>query len=282
MKKLLFGTAGIPLSTKERNTGEGIRQVRKLGLGCMELEFVRGVNIKAENTGEIRNIAKENSVVLSAHSPYWINLNSEDKKKFHASISYVVSAAKIASLCGGWSVCFHAGYYMNQEPNNVYNKIREGVIKIIKEVKEFDGNIWIRPELTGKPSQFGDLQELIKLSQEVEQVMPCIDFAHSFARYGGKRNNTREEFIEMLTKVEKGLGKEALKNMHIHTSGIEYSEKGEKNHLILEESKLDYRELIKVWKDFNISGAVISESPNIEDDSALMMNIYDGLKNGKI
>lgn len=276
MNRLLFGTAGIPISTKKRNTGEGIKQVRKLDLGCMELEFVRGVNIKEENTGEIRKIAKENRVVLSAHSPYWINLNSEDKKKFHASISYVVNAAKIASLCGGWSVCFHAGYYMNQDLKKVYDKIKEGVIKIIKEVKEFDGNIWIRPELTGKPSQFGDLMELIKLSQEVEQVMPCIDFAHSFARYGGKRNNTREEFIEMLAKIEKGLGKEALKNMHIHISGIEYSEKGEKNHLILKESKLNYKELIKVWKDFNIKGIVISESPNIEDDSILMKKIYEG------
>ena len=43
--RLLFGTAGIPLSTPDRNTLNGISHVKKLGLGCMELEFVRSINI---------------------------------------------------------------------------------------------------------------------------------------------------------------------------------------------------------------------------------------------
>jgi len=41
MDKLRFGTAGIPLSTEEPNTLNGVRRVRELGLDSMELEFVR-------------------------------------------------------------------------------------------------------------------------------------------------------------------------------------------------------------------------------------------------
>jgi deoxyribonuclease-4 len=276
MDKLRFGTAGIPACTKG-NTIQGIKDIKKLNLECLELEFVRGVNIKEDKTLEIKEIAKKNEVVLTAHSPYWINLNSEDKKKFHASISYITQTAKITSLCGGFSICYHAGYYQKQDPKQVYDKIREAIKKIIKEVKEFDDKIWIRPELTGKPTQFGDLDELIKLSQEVEQTLPCIDFAHNFARYAGKKNNTHAEFMETLTKYEKALGKKALQNMHIHMSGINYGEKGEKNHLELKDSDMNYKDLMKVLKEFKCKGVVICESPNLEKDALLMQKTYSSI-----
>lgn len=39
--------------------------------------------------------------------------------------------------------------------------------------------MWIRPETTGKGTQWGDYEEIIKLSKEFEQVLPCVDF-HTF------------------------------------------------------------------------------------------------------
>ena len=272
MDKLRFGTAGIPVSTKG-DTSQGIKDVRKLGLDCFELEFVRSINITKEKAPEIKKVANGNDIILSCHSPYFINLNSEDKKKFHASISYVVNSAKITSLCGGYSVCFHAGYYQKEDPKKVFEKIKEGIKKIINEVKQFDKNIWIRPEISGKPSQFGDLKELIKLSQEIDQVMPCIDFSHLYARTTGQ-NNTKQEFNQILTEIEKHLGKTTLNNMHIHISGIAYGEKGEKNHLILKESKFNYQDLIKTLKEFKCKGVVICESPNIEKDALLLQETF--------
>ena len=73
---------------------------------------------------------------------------------------------------------------------------------------------------------------------------------------------------------EDKLGKEGLKNMHIHFAGIDYSEKGEKKHFNLQESDFNYKELIKALKDFNICGVAISESPNIEEDALLMKSLY--------
>lgn len=272
MDKLRFGTAGIPISTKG-DTIQGIKDIRKLGLEAMELEFVRSINIKKEKTSEVKRVAKENDIFLTCHSPYFINLNSEDKKKYFASISYIKNSAKITSLCGGWSVCFHAGFYQSQDPERVYKKIKEGIKTIVKEVKQFDKNIWIRPEISGKQAQFGDLSELIKLSKEIDQVMPCIDFAHLFARSLGQ-NNTKKEFQNILEEIEKNLGKTALDNMHIHISGIAYTEKGEKNHLILKDSKLNYKDLIKTLKEFKCKGIVICESPNIEKDALLLQEAY--------
>jgi len=275
MDKLRFGTAGIPTCTKG-DTIQGIKDIRKLGLDSFELEFVHSINIKPEKAEEVRKAAKDADVVLTCHSPYFINLNSEDKKKFHASISYIVNSAKILSLCNGWSVCFHAGYYQKQSPEKVYEKIKEGIKEIVSKVKEFDKNIWIRPEISGKKSQFGDLNETIKLSNDVEQVMPCIDFSHFFARDTGK-HNTYDEFKAILETIEKKLGKEAINNMHIHVAGIEYGDKGEKNHLDLEESKFNYKDLMKALKEFKVKGVLISESPSIEQNALLMQKTFSKL-----
>ena len=69
-------------------------------------------------------------------------------------------------------------------------------------------------------------------------------------------------------------GDDALSNFHAHIAGIEYSIKGEKKHLNLEESGFNYKDLLKAFKDFNIKGAIVCESPNIEDDAKLLKDYY--------
>ncbi len=271
--KLRFGTAGIPLCTNG-DTLKGIKTVRNLNLDNMELEFVRSINITKEKAPLVRKAAKDNEIVLTCHCPYFINLNSSDKKKYYASIGYIRNSAIIASLCGGFSVCFHAGYYQKENPEKVYENIKQGIKTIVNEVKEYDNKIWVRPEISGKKSQFGDLKEILKLSQEIEQVMPCVDFSHLFARENGK-NNTYEEFKEILIEIEKALGKEALNKMHNHISGIQFTEKGEKNHLILKESKFNYKDLLKALKEFKCKGVIVCESPNIEEDARLLKETYE-------
>ncbi|RLG17655.1 hypothetical protein DRN62_00445 [Nanoarchaeota archaeon] len=270
---LLFGTAGVPLSTKKRSTIEGVKRVRELGLDAMEIEFVRGVKMGKEMAEEVRKVAEENKVALTAHGPYYINLNSKEKAKVEKSKLNIYQTAVIAYIAGGTSITFHSGYYMDMKKEKVYEIVKENLKDVLKRLEEEGVKIWVRPELTGKPTQFGDLDELIRLSQELEGVLPCIDFAHLHARYNGKYNSI-EEWREVLSKLEKGLGREVLKNMHIHMSGINYSEKGERNHLNLEDSDLRYKDLLKVWKEFKIEGIVISESPNIEGDALLLKETF--------
>lgn len=274
MSSLLFGPAGIPLSAKNRSSIEGIKKVKELGLGCMELEFVRGVKMTNPAAKLVEEARKKQGIELTAHGPYYINLNSDEKAKRAASRTRILQTARIGWLCGASSITFHAAYYGKQEPKKVYEVVKEELKEILKTLKNESNKVWIRPELTGKPTQFGDLQELIKLSQELEQVMPCVDYAHYHARYNGKYNSYKE-FADVLEQIEKGLGKEALNNMHIHISGIEYSQKGERNHLNIENSSMNYKELVKVWKDYKIKGVVISESPNLEGDAILLKNTYE-------
>ncbi len=271
--KLRFGTAGIPWCAKDGDTINGIAQVRILQLDAMELEFVRNVNITPEKAPLVKAVAEKSDVLLSAHASYFINLNAQEKEKLKASINRILQAAKIAYLCGGWSVCFHSAYYLGVPHDKVYDQVKEILEHIVKTLKENDVHIWIRPETGGKLSQFADSYDLIKMASEVEGVMPCFDIAHQYARSNGKWN-TKEDFQNLFTEVEKVLGKEGLHNVHMHTEGIAFTEKGEKNHLNLAECKLNYYDLVRVWKEFKLKGVVISESPNIEDDALLLQKTY--------
>ena len=276
MVRLLFGTAGIPLSTKKRNSIEGIKQVKELGLDGMELEFVHGVRMRPESAALVAEERAKQDIVLTAHGPYYINLNAEDDVKRAMSRTRVLRTSRIAHLCGAKSITFHAAYYLKQDPEKVYQTVKQELQKVVDILKDEANPIWIKPEFTGKATQFGDLKELIRLSQELEQVQPCIDFAHYNARYVGKYNSY-EHYADVLAQIEKGLGREALDNMHIHVSGINYGDKGERNHLILEESDMDYKGLIKAWKEFKIGGIVICESPNIEEDALLLKKTYSNI-----
>jgi len=275
MKSLLFGTAGIPLSTKRPSTLSGIQRVNELNLDAMEMEFVHSINIRRENAPNVKKTAEKENVILTCHAPYYVNLNAKEREKIEASKSRIFNSTRIADMCGAYSVCFHPGFYMKQEPGKVYENIKEEVKDVVKKLENEGIKIWIRPETTGKISQFGSLNECISLSKEISQVLPCIDFAHLFARSIGKMNHY-DDFRNALEETEKTLGRNGLENMHIHMSGMHYGPKGERNHLNMkdEDNHFNYTGVLKALKEFKAEGAVISESPNIEEDSLLMQKAY--------
>ena len=273
MTRVLFGTAGIRCATKGNGTEGGIQKVREIGLDAMELEFVQTVNISREKAPIVKAAAKKENVVLTCHAPYYINLNAIDAEKLEAGKKRLVKAAEIAALCGGVSVAFHPAFYLGMDKEKVYEKVKRELSAVAAELKNMGCGITIRPETTGKKSQFGDLNEILRLCQEIDNVQPCIDYAHMHAREG--KCNSHGEFSEILAVVEKALGKEALKKMHIQIAGVNYNGSGERNHLNLGESDLNYKDIARSWKEFNIAGVVISESPNIEGDALMLKEAYN-------
>lgn len=261
MKKLLFGTAGPPASSKRKTTESGVRRVSEIGLGCMEVEFVKGVKMGGETAAAVKKAAGECGITLSCHAPYYINLASPEKKKRRDSMKRLFDAARIGSLCGARNIVFHPGFYMKRDPGKVYGIIRQRVEKVLEMLDEngIDGVV-LRPELTGKPTVFGSADEVLALSAELDNVLPCIDFSHHYTRTLG-RCNTYRCFSQLLEKLGGALGGDALRDMHIHLSGIEYTQAGERRHLPAAESKLRYREVLRALAAFDAAGLLICESP---------------------
>jgi deoxyribonuclease-4 len=241
----------------------------------MEVEFVRGVKMGEETARNVKKVSRNLDVTLSVHAPYYINLNSSDPEKFEASIKRIEQSARIGNLLGARNIIFHPAFYLENTKRAVYNRVKKALERILKELRDEGVDVLLRPETTGKRSQFGSLDEVLRLSSEIEGVLPCFDFSHLHARNG--RSNSKEEFRAVHSEIENKLGRRALNDMHIHLSGIEYTRKGERNHLNLIESDLRYTELLETWKEFDIKGVVISESPNLEGDAVLLKDIYKGL-----
>ena len=273
MAGLLFGTGGTPHSSKTNTTIDGIGRIAELGLGCMEVEFVQGVKMGEAGARLVAEVAARKGVKLSAHAPYFINLNAHEPEKIRASQDRIIQTARIALLCGAESIVFHAAFYLGDTPEETYSNVRESLEEVIRQLKRENNRVWIRPEVMGKPSQFGTLEEVLDLCTELEGVAPCIDFTHWHARTGAF--NSYSEFTSVLQRVRERLGRAALDNMHIHVSGIAYGQKGEINHLNLQESDFQYAELLKALKNYDAQGIVICESHNLEEDALLLQETYN-------
>lgn len=274
-EKLHFGTAGIPLGIKKRGYIEGLEYNRDNNIMGMEMEFVRGVRMKPANIPLIKDFVAEHKMLLTAHGPYYINLNAQEDDKYEASLTRILDTARMAHQCGGYSITFHAAFYLKQDPEKVYKRVKDALQTIVNTLKTENINIWVRPELTGKATQWGDLDELIRIANDVEMVLPCIDFSHMHARHNGY--NGYDNFSIILDKLATQIGEHALKNFHGHVAGIEYSAKGEKRHLNLNDSDFLYNDLLKALKSFDAKGIVICESPNIEEDAKMLSEKYQKL-----
>ena len=273
---LLFGTGGVPLSAESRSTEAGIERIAELGLGCMEVEFVQGVKMSPEVAVAVGELAARKKIVLTTHAPYAINLNAVEPQKVHMSKERILQTARIAARFGARSITFHAAFYLTDTPAETYDTVKNQLQEVMNILCKEGNKVTISPEVTGKPSQFGTLEELLKLSGEMEGVAPCIDFSHWHARTG--RANSYQEFLAVLDRVEKKLGRRGLDNMHIHLSGIAYGRKGEIKHLMLRDSDLHYTELLRALKDRRAKGVVICESaPYLEQDAVLLQETYRSL-----
>ena len=273
MDKLYFTTAGMPLRTKG-SYKEAFDILGEMNLDGMEMEFVHGVRISDENKNVVRNNSEENKFIITAHAPFYINLNSPEPEKIEASIQRIIETINVATDVNAYSITFHAAFYMGKDKNFVYEQVKKAIEEVSESTK--NSNVWIRPETTGKATQWGDLEEIIRLSKDFDRVLPCVDFSHLHARTAGDLN-TYDDFCKILDSIGKNLGQKSIDNFHAHLAGIEYTQKGERKHLNLEESDMNYKDLLKAMKEFNVKGVIVCESPNIEEDAQLLKNYYMSL-----
>lgn len=276
MDKLKFVTAGQPICNGTNGYEKAFNILEELKLDGMELEFVHGVRMTEANQKLVKSIAQSKDMTLTAHGPYYINLNSKEEEKIEASIKRVLDTARMGKTLGAYSVTFHAAFYMGMSPKDVFEKVKTSMKEICNVLEKEKNDIWVRPETTGKPTQWGNLEEIVSLSKDFKQVLPCVDFSHLHARTNGGYN-TYDDFCGIFEYVGNELGSYALENFHAHIAGIDYGEKGEKKHLMLKESDMNYKDLMKAFKKFDVKGVVVCESPIMEEDAVLLKDFYNSL-----
>jgi deoxyribonuclease-4 len=236
---------------------KGIRRVARMKLDCMEVEFTYGVRMSLENAREVGALAKEKGINLSVHAPYYINLASDEKEKIIASKKRILDSCERAAALKARNVVFHAGFYQKKTAAQTYRLIKKAIIEIQKKISKNKWKVQLCPEVTGKPSQFGSEEELLKLMKETGCGI-CVDFAHLYARYQGDI-----DYAKVLKKLPQ--------KFHAHFSGIEYGPRGERKHLKTTKKFFEplAEALLKTKRDITL----ICESPQPYKDAAMMKRV---------
>jgi deoxyribonuclease-4 len=279
-----FGPAGVPPTFKmmKASLEDVPRLLREEGLDALEYQAVRWgakPQIKKENAKKLGLQAKRNDVLLSLHASYFINLCGE-KDVVEASKQRLISCATAAEWMNAYVMVFHPGFYSKKTPKEVFNNCVVALKEVVQAMNAMGiKNVKIGPETMGKSSQFGSLHETLRLCQEVDRTQLVIDWAHLHAREKG-RFKTAEDFRKVIEEAERRLGTEAVKDMHCHFSKVEFSDKGERRHRIVDEENYgpDFTMFAEVIVEFKLRPVIISESPIIDIDAIKMRNILEELE----
>jgi len=272
-----FGTVGSPKSTPKKPGGSvgAVMHLAELGLLGFELGWVRSVRVSPETCALIQQTAQENDVAISVHAPYYFNLNATDDE-WPKSRQRLMDAAHYGNLAGATDIIFHPGSYFERPPEEVLPVAIPRLQSCLEELRSAGNPVTLRPEVMGKSAMLGSLEDTLVMSREINGVEPCLDFAHLHARSGDGSINSYDEWATVLESYGKALGEGALKNLHCHISGIEYTPKGEKEHLPLDDSDLDLRAILTALMDLGCQGRILCESPDIylRDDALMTKSLW--------
>ena len=277
-----FGTVGSPLTTP-KNPGGSVGAIlfsKSLGLDALELGWVRAVRVTEATCADIRKTAGEQDVSISVHAPYFINLNA-DAIEWPKSRQRLMDAAHYGHLAGATDIVFHPGSYFGKPPAEVLPIAIQHLRGCIKELRDAGNPVILRPEMMGKSALLGSLEDTLEMAKVIPGAEPCMDFAHLHARRGDGSMNTYAEWCAVLEAYAQAMGRQALKRLHIHLSGIKYSAKGERKHLPLADADLDIKALFRALKEFGGAGRILCESPIMEEDALKLKKTWQAVSKEK-
>lgn len=274
-----FGTVGSPTSTPKKPGGSvgAVLRLAEMELDALELGWVQSVRVTEKTCADICEQGRASNVALSVHAPYFINLNATEEE-WPKSRKRLMDAAHYGNLAGATDIIFHPGSYFGKPPEEVLPLAIERLAGCAEELRAADNPVRLRPETMGKSAMLGSVEDVLAMSRAIPGVEPCLDFAHLYARTGDGRVNTYDEWARVLESYTAALGEAALRNLHIHLSGIEYGPKGEKNHVKVLECDLDLRALYRALAAFHCQGRILCESPAMEEDALVLKAAWEELE----
>ena len=279
-----FGAAGNSQSFYDQGYKSSLDMpawLIEMGLGAYEYQCSRGVKLKEETARRLGEKARENGIALSIHGPYYINLATPDAEKREKTKGHLMKSLQAAKWMGATKVVFHPGATSGMKRLQAMERAVNTLSEVVAEAEEKGfGDIKLAPETMGKASLLGTVEEIIELCRTGPSVVPTVDFGHLHAVTGGKLE-TKEDFAEILDRVEKGLSKEAVINLHIHFSPIEYTKAGEKRHrtLLDEGYGPPFKPLAELIEERKLNPTIICESAGRQAEDALIFKqIYQEIK----
>ena len=219
--------------------------------------------------------AKKKDVLLSMHGSYYLNLCGK-KRVVEASKKRLVACASAADWMGAYVMVFHTGFYGRLEKSYALKTCLKALKEVVATMKSLGiRNVKLGPETMGRVFQIGSLNEILAICEEVEQTQLVIDWSHMHARLKGRFRKIAD-FRDVVEAVERRLGTTTARSMHCHFSKIEYTDKGEKRHHVLDEAKYgpDFEMLAEVMVEFKMKPVIVCETPLLDIDAIKLRDTY--------
>ena len=274
-----FGPAGNSNSfyaQGHKRTTEAFAWIAPMGLNAFEYSFGRGVQLSQATAEAIGEAAAEKNVQLSVHAPYYINLATEDTDKAAGNIRYLMQSARAARWMGAKRVIFHPGSPGALAYADALTRVKAALLVAAEALGSLLDDVALCPETMGRPKQIGSLEDTIELCRLDSRFIPTLDFAHLHAR-GKGAINSEQDYVDILDKLETGLGQERAKGFHIHFAHVQYTAAGEKMHRTFADEGFgpDFRPLARQLVRRGMEPVIICESQGtMAEDAAEMKRIY--------
>ena len=290
VKKPLFLCSGFPpkfFSSEYRSKRENIfKWIKEFGIDGIEILCTYGIKMPDEQANLYKQLSEEHNIYMAMHAPYYINLGSLNQNVVENSKNEIKKAYALANKLGVSRIIFHPGGGWGKTGEDR----KAGIKRLIEALNDIEKNLdtkstKIYPEIGGKVNALGSLDEIIEICKNVKYARPCIDLAHLHAREIGSMTST-DKIIQVLKRIEKELGRDALEETHFHVYPVDYTEKGEKSHKVFGEKRPVHQidmfnpndeylpraeDYIKAIKAMNLTPITVCEAHNTQEDGALLM-----------
>jgi deoxyribonuclease-4 len=277
LNRVRFGPAGYP--SEARGSVKRVFQIlREVGVDALEYAAVHGLRTSEKKAKEIGNLANEKKIAMSLHAAYYISLASKTPRIRKSSKERLIKALRFAPWMSVKRIVFHPGYLGGLSKEEAHEVIKDALIEVWESSGDEGQGALLAPEIAGKLSAYGSIDQIIQLCQDVEGCIPTIDWAHLYARTQGEVND-KESYLKVLTRFENELGGLFLDNMHFHISGITFTEKGEAAHRPLgQDWGPDILPLMEIVHECGYKPTFISESTNPLQGALYAKFLYDELE----
>ncbi|OPY31272.1 MAG: Xylose isomerase-like TIM barrel [Methanomassiliicoccales archaeon PtaU1.Bin124] len=225
---------------------------------------------------ELGTMGRELDVELSMHTPYYMDLTSGNELT-QKSLDSIRWAGLLTNQMNGAIVVSHIGLYGDMSHKDATKVITENLSGIADWWMKNKLKCKLGFETSGRQEVFGSMEELLELCDEIDGIVPVMNFAHLHARQNGTLREPAD-FGELFDKVRSYVGS----HYYTHFSGVEHDSGNEKRVTPIKKGDLRFEPLAEYLSEENPECTIISSSPLLEHDAMYMKVIYERVLTKKV
>ncbi len=278
MRAALFGPSGNPESFYAEGHKSSLDMPEWLanqGLNAYEYSLTRGVNVGEATARALGKAAERFGIAMSVHAPYYISLATTDEATAANTRNHFLKSLTAARWLGADRIAFHMGGIGKLARPKALELAKQRLTEVLTEADRLG---LVGPKLAvethGKLNQLGTVAEIIEVCKLSSQLIPLVDFAHLYAVAGGGFSQA-SDYGRVFDQIAMELGQEAIANLHIHFSSIEFTPGGEKRHWGFQDAfGPPFQPLIQWIADHKLTPRIICESAGTQSEDAKMMQEF--------